>query len=95
MCLTLFLFQLCSTLSKSGWSVHFDSVAKASYAVQGHQFVSYDSEEVIKAKVDYAREKALAGVFVWAIDNDDVKGSCGKGKSPAVKAIMKQLYAHQ
>ncbi|KAM7204861.1 family 18 glycosyl hydrolase [Rhypophila sp. PSN 637] len=35
------------------------------------QWLSYDDEETIRDKVEYASSKGLRGLFVWAIDQDD------------------------
>ncbi|KAK3360720.1 family 18 glycosyl hydrolase [Lasiosphaeria hispida] len=35
------------------------------------QWLSYDDEETIKDKVDFASSQGLRGLFVWAIDQDD------------------------
>ena len=74
-----------------GWKVQFDEKAKAAFAVNGHQWVTFDCPKVITAKLDYVIQKKLGGTFVWAVDNDDVHGSCGLGKFPMMKLIMKQL----
>ncbi|KAH8431115.1 uncharacterized protein LDX57_008776 [Aspergillus melleus] len=34
------------------------------------QWVSYDDEETLKTKTDFAREQCLGGVHVWAIGHD-------------------------
>lgn len=38
----------------------------------------------------YAKEKNLAGVFIWSIDTDDMKGFCGE-ENGLLKAINKAL----
>jgi chitinase len=45
------------------------------------QWVSYDDEETLKMKVDYANKQGLLGLFVWAIDLDDVEHT-------ALKALL-------
>ena len=92
---SLQLLQLCKTL-QSGWNVQFDEKAKAAFATSGHQWISFDCPKVITAKLDYVLQQRLGGVFVWAVDNDDVHGTCaidGKTiiKSPIMKLIMLQL----
>lgn len=48
----------------------------------GNQWVSYDDEETLKAKVDYANNLCLGGVMVWAASTDDNQGT-------AIRALAK------
>ncbi|WP_250002396.1 glycoside hydrolase family 18 protein [Actinoplanes sp. M2I2] len=45
-------------------------VAGTAYAFCGSQWWSYDTPETIKAKMAYARGKALGGAFVWELSGD-------------------------
>lgn len=36
-----------------------------------NQWVSYDDEETLKMKIDYANGKCLGGTMVWAVSTDD------------------------
>ncbi|RDW84001.1 glycoside hydrolase family 18 protein [Aspergillus mulundensis] len=47
-----------------------------------NQWVSYDDDETLKAKMDYANELCLGGVMVWAASTDDHKGT-------AIRALAK------
>ncbi|KAL4904228.1 hypothetical protein BDW74DRAFT_185842 [Aspergillus multicolor] len=47
-----------------------------------NQWVSYDDDETLKAKMDYANELCLGGVMVWAASTDDHKGT-------AIRALVK------
>jgi chitinase len=58
----------------AGATVKYDAVAVAQYAYSGNQWVSYDSPETIKSKIEYAHAKALGGAMVWALDLDAPKG---------------------
>ena len=35
---------------------------------------------MVEIKTEYVKLKGLAGVMVWAIDLEDFKGKCGKGR---------------
>ncbi|OAL43395.1 hypothetical protein IQ07DRAFT_593170 [Pyrenochaeta sp. DS3sAY3a] len=48
---------------------------------QNNQWVSYDDQETLQQKVEYARGQGLGGLFVWAIDLDDKKHT-------ALKALL-------
>ncbi|AGZ38891.1 chitinase [Actinoplanes friuliensis DSM 7358] len=51
------------------------SIGGTSYAVCGGQWWGYDTPETIKAKMAYARSKALGGAFAWELsgDTDDAR----------------------
>ncbi|KAL5363196.1 putative class V chitinase [Aspergillus floccosus] len=40
-----------------------------------NQWVSYDDEETLKLKLDYANEHCLGGAMVWAVSTDDAEGT--------------------
>ncbi|KAF5852879.1 hypothetical protein GGP41_008338 [Bipolaris sorokiniana] len=46
-----------------------------------NQWVSYDDQETLQTKVDFANEQGLLGLFVWAIDLDDTQHT-------ALKALL-------
>ncbi|KAI1119842.1 hypothetical protein F5Y10DRAFT_283740 [Nemania abortiva] len=51
-----------------------DDVAKVDYFTYDQdQWVSYDDVDTLKAKIDYANENGLLGVFIWAVDLDGDK----------------------
>ncbi|CAG2112038.1 unnamed protein product [Medioppia subpectinata] len=81
--------EICENQSK--WSVHWDDQRKATYAVMGTDWVGYDNEQSIMAKVDFIKSKGLGGAMVWAIETDDFNGLCGKGKFPLLNAINNGL----
>ncbi|RYN58904.1 hypothetical protein AA0114_g1804 [Alternaria tenuissima] len=51
----------------------YDKEAGVKYLAWGsnNQWVSYDDEETLQDKVDFAKEQGLLGLFVWSIDLDD------------------------
>lgn len=56
--------------AKDAHEVH-DEETGAMYMTYDHdQWVSFDTPETLKAKVDYANEIGLRGIFIWAIDQD-------------------------
>jgi len=56
----------------------------------GDQWVSYDDEDTFKMKIDYANDKCLGGMMVWAASLDDgigtatsaLSGASGRDKFP-------------
>lgn len=51
--------------------VEDDAAASMYFAFGKDQWVSYDSVKTIKDKVDYANDKGLLGLFIWALDLDN------------------------
>ncbi len=40
-----------------------------------NQWVSYDNEQTLKQKMDYANSRCLGGVLIWAASTDDAQGT--------------------
>ncbi len=54
----------------SGWTKHWDDVAKVPYATKGNFFLSYDDEQSIELKADYINDNHVGGVIIWEIFSD-------------------------
>ena len=50
-----------------------------------NKWVGFDNEKSIKAKVEYAYDKGLAGVMAYAIDTDDFRGDCDGPTYPLLR----------
>jgi GH18 family chitinase len=73
-------------------SASYDDIAQAPYIYDGgrRRYLGFENERSLKAKLDYAKDKNLGGIMVWAIDQDDDKNTllkliatsniCGGGK---------------
>ncbi|CAG2173609.1 unnamed protein product, partial [Oppiella nova] len=81
--------EICENISK--WSVKWCDQRMATYAVMGSDWVGYDNEQSIKAKVEFIKSKGLGGAMVWSIETDDFNGVCGSGKYPLINAINNAL----
>ncbi|KAF3017889.1 hypothetical protein E8E14_013004 [Neopestalotiopsis sp. 37M] len=51
-----------------------------------NQWVSYDDQETLKMKLDYANSKCLGGTMVWAATTDNPKGEA----AAAINAVQKE-----
>ncbi|KAF9395356.1 hypothetical protein CPC16_008589 [Podila verticillata] len=58
--------------ARAPWIRNFDedSMTPWLFNPQTKQFISYDDRESLKMKVDYAKEKNLGGMMLWAINQD-------------------------
>ncbi|XP_007426461.1 chitinase-3-like protein 1 [Python bivittatus] len=62
------------------------------YSYKGNQWVGYEDETSVQAKVRYAKDNNLGGVMVWTLDLDDFSGTfCKKGNYPLLAAIKNEL----
>ncbi|XP_069897884.1 chitinase-3-like protein 1 isoform X1 [Dipodomys merriami] len=90
---TLAYYEICDFLR--GATVHRILGQQVPYATKGNQWVGYDDTESIKSKVQYLKNRQLAGAMVWALDLDDFRGSfCGQNlRFPLTNAIKDALAA--
>ncbi len=68
---------MCRIIEDSSWIKKNDTVQKVSFAYNNNFWVSYNSFESIKQKIQFVKEMGLGGVWMDAINYDDIYGSCG------------------
>ncbi|XP_054569068.1 chitinase-3-like protein 1 [Eptesicus fuscus] len=90
---TLAYYEICDFLR--GATVHQLLDQRVPYATKGNQWVGYDDRESVRTKVQYLKNRRLAGAMVWALDLDDFTGTfCGQNlKFPLTSAIKEALAA--
>lgn len=75
---TLDLQEIQDIIAQENSHVVLDDVAAVKYmAYNKTQWISYDDEETIKLKQQFADKKCLGGTMVWAMDQADQKTACG------------------
>nr|XP_035935476.1 chitinase-3-like protein 1 isoform X2 [Halichoerus grypus] len=86
-------YEICDFLRFA--TVHRLTGQQVPYATKGNQWVGYDDRESVKNKVQYLRNKQLAGAMVWALDLDDFQGIFCRGavRFPLTTAIKEALGA--
>ncbi|XP_059164930.1 chitotriosidase-1-like [Physella acuta] len=58
------------------------------YLVKNDQWVGYEDQVSLRAKVTFTKQNGFGGVMVWDMSHDDFNGEfCGEGNYPLVKAI--------
>ena len=73
------------------WNVSWEESHEAPYMHKGIKWVSFDNQESIRIKTNYAYQHNLAGVMTWSIDTDDFKGKqCNALKRP--KLILNSYF---
>lgn len=60
----------------NGWTYHWDSIAYCPYLINDEQtkVLVYDNPESIAYKCEYAMERELGGVMIWALGYDVTSG---------------------
>ena len=54
----------------------YDEDAQVKYVTYGqNSWISYDDSETFQKKIDFANNRGLSGLMIWAIDLDDAKRS--------------------
>ncbi|XP_028925098.1 chitotriosidase-1-like [Ornithorhynchus anatinus] len=82
-------YEICSM---KGATIHMIEDQKVPYAVLNNQWVGFDNIESLTTKVQYLKQKGLAGAMVWTLDLDDFGGTfCNQGKYPLIRALRKEL----
>lgn len=79
--------EICMDLMDGGWTTVYDNQQQCPYSYNGNQWVGYDNVESITVKSQYAIDRGLGGVMMWAIDHDDLHDVCGGGSTPLLNAI--------
>lgn len=80
---SLMFSEIREIIATGGTQVAYDKKAAVKMVTWGsNQWVSYDDEETLKAKMDYANSLCLGGVMVWAASTDDNQGT-------AIRALAK------
>jgi len=61
-----------SVINKNGYKRYWDNVAQAPYLFNAENlnFITYDDEESVKLKSQYAKKNNLAGIFFWQYFGD-------------------------
>ncbi|KAH8649259.1 chitinase [Xylariales sp. PMI_506] len=70
------MFSEIEDIIANGATVTTDTTAAVKIVTwDNNQWVSYDDQDTLKQKVDYANSKCLGGVMVWAGSTDDGQGT--------------------
>nr|AQZ26770.1 chitinase 2 [Tigriopus japonicus] len=86
--------EICEELMEQDnpWTTVWNEEHKAPYMFKDTKWVSFDNEESIRIKSEYAYDNDLAGVMIWSIDTDDFRGNCGGPRFPLLRTINRALY---
>ncbi|XP_008560095.1 probable chitinase 2 [Microplitis demolitor] len=70
--------EICKELivNPKSWRTGWDHETNSAFAIHDDKVVVYDNPKSIMKKIEYVKQKSLAGVMVWSIDTDDFRGEC-------------------
>lgn len=83
-------YEICLAI-KDGAKTYWIDDSEVPYMVHNNEWIGYDNEISLAAKVDWVKRNGFGGVAVWALPFDDFNNVCGKGKYPLMKAINRIL----
>jgi len=73
-------------LLASGAATVYDEERQCPYLVSNGEWIGYDDERSLCAKLEFAKSRGLAGSMVWALDLDDFDGKHSAGqKYPLIR----------
>ncbi|GAV06010.1 hypothetical protein RvY_16053 [Ramazzottius varieornatus] len=73
----LWYFETCSRIALAGYTVVRDQISSVPYAYSNDNLIMYEDVQSVQDKARYARTSKLSGVYLFSIDQDDIKGFCG------------------
>ncbi|XP_055608633.1 endochitinase-like [Uranotaenia lowii] len=68
--------EICQALP--AMTIRWDEVGKCPYAFNSEEWIGYEDERSLKAKIQWAVNKKLAGIYAFSLDLDDYRGKCGQ-----------------
>ncbi|GMT19953.1 hypothetical protein PFISCL1PPCAC_11250, partial [Pristionchus fissidentatus] len=83
--------RVCNLTSSPDWHRVWNKYAASSYLYNSAQklWISEETTDSIRAKVEYAREQEFGGIMIFSLGTDDVKGTCGNGQFPLTRLATK------
>ncbi|MFD8480015.1 glycosyl hydrolase family 18 protein [Kitasatospora sp. NPDC059673] len=62
-------------LALTAQNTHWDPITESTWVYDGTTFWTGDDPKAIQARAAYAKSKGLAGMFAFALENDDNSGT--------------------
>ncbi|XP_066142849.1 acidic mammalian chitinase-like [Euwallacea fornicatus] len=74
----------------SSWTRVWDDEQKSPRKYNGNQWLGYDDPDSTSLKAAWIKDNGFLGVMIWAINQDDMTGTCGE-KQILLKEINKAI----
>ena len=85
--------EYCNKVQPTGeWVRVWEEDMKVPYMYKGDEWLSYEDEQSVEAKVDYAEKQGLAGVAINNLAYDDFDGRCNlSNRFPIVRLVNEKM----
>lgn len=93
---TLAYREIIDIVKKHKLKPYYDKENQVKWIVWNNdQWISYDDEETIEAKVKFASDQGLGGLLIWSVDQDtdDLSALGAVVGSQTIKLAMKSMAA--
>ncbi|XP_055634770.1 endochitinase-like [Toxorhynchites rutilus septentrionalis] len=78
--------EICQVLPNM--TIRYDEIGQCPFAYNTDEWIGYEDERSIRAKIDWAIKNRLAGIYAFSLDLDDYRGHCGESY-PLTKVLHK------
>ncbi|XP_058813179.1 endochitinase-like [Topomyia yanbarensis] len=68
--------EICQALPNM--TVRWDDIAQCPFAFSTEEWIGYEDERSLRAKIDWSIKNRLAGIYAFSLDLDDYRGHCGQ-----------------
>ncbi|ENN79266.1 hypothetical protein YQE_04301, partial [Dendroctonus ponderosae] len=83
--------EIVEKFNAGGWTTAWDDEQQVPYAYSGTTWLSYDDEDSIALKVEYAKSLGLGAIMIWSIETEDFLGLNGT-QYPLLTTIQNTLH---
>lgn len=87
--------ESCKFILLEDTKVIFDAENKVPYAYRNKEWISFDNEQSLAYKAEYAKEKEYGGVMVFSLNTDDFNGVCDGNTFPLTRRIKNVMQDDQ
>lgn len=92
--------EIIETVDRTGAKPRLDTDAATNVVVfDEDQWVSYDDDETLRLKVEFAQQRCLGGVMAWAVSSDvrdaRLSKALGNAVGPAFKGSSSSANSHK
>eukprot|EP00929_Paragymnodinium_shiwhaense_P033090 TRINITY_DN18238_c0_g1_i1.p1 TRINITY_DN18238_c0_g1~~TRINITY_DN18238_c0_g1_i1.p1 ORF type:complete len:799 (+),score=136.39 TRINITY_DN18238_c0_g1_i1:173-2569(+) len=85
-------YEVLDLIASGAATRHYDSERECPYIITtSGEWIGYDDEQSLRAKVAVVKERGLRGTMVWTIDLDDMTGQYSSGKRYPLTTLLKDL----
>ncbi|XP_062561073.1 endochitinase-like [Armigeres subalbatus] len=84
-------FRPRSSGAPSLWPKLWDDIGQCPYTYRGREWIGYEDERSLQVKIDFVKEKQLAGIYAFSLDLDDYLGDCASEPYPLTRKLYEYI----